>query len=346
MKHTPLIALTLIAATAIFGACSENDSDAPSAVPFGSTIRFTATSSPLGRAVNDPYTTSSLDTFTVYAYRTGTTVPYMDSITVVRSASGEWTYSPEKYWPDTTLNFYAYAPAGWVGAAGPLSPVEYDNVLADHDIIYSTVAGAGQPASGQSGQVSFNFKHALSRATFNLASTDTLLEVRMAFLSVHGLYTHGTFAFPTATGDAGTWSALTNRRFHLLYHSISQDDYVTLTSTPTEYYTPGVHMQYFLPQSLDGDTTDYAEVNFQIFDRKSGAQVWPNENTPAANITPSTTDNIGHLQFKLATDTVTEWKAGHHYIYNIFINSAPGLDPIKFGSPTVENFVTVQVTEP
>lgn len=346
MKNiSTLLMLAAIGCPAFMVSCSDNAADEPAISFEGQPIRFAADATPLGRVAMPPYTTASLDTFTVYAYPRESTKPFMDSVTVGRSASGTWSYAPEQYWPGYPLDFYAYAPAGWVGPSGPLSPVSYDNILADNDLIYSVVSGAGTPTAGGAAQVSLNFSHALARATFNMASTDSLIEVKMSHLTVHGLFTHGVFSFPERTGGTGSWSGLANRRYHMLYLALHNDDIITLTPAPTEYYTPGARAQFFIPQTLDSDTTDYAEVQIQIFDRATGNMIWPNANTPAENITQGMIDT-GHLRFKLATDSVKEWKAGHHYIYNIFINSAPGLDPIKFGSPTVDNYVRVQVTEP
>ena len=64
-----------------------------------------------------PLSLTTMQSFNVYAY-TGTPsapVTFMDNVTVTKTSSNTWTYSPLQYWPaKQTVDFYAFAPAGWV----------------------------------------------------------------------------------------------------------------------------------------------------------------------------------------------------------------------------------------
>lgn len=127
MKKTTLISSALIIASGatLLSACSNDETNDPIEPSSGNRIRFAA-STELTRSGD--ITTNNLNSFNVYAYTGNATAPkiFMDNVLVSKTASNVWTYSPVKYWPaKETVDFYAFAPTSWVGATGPLAPVEY-----------------------------------------------------------------------------------------------------------------------------------------------------------------------------------------------------------------------------
>lgn len=347
MKHTKLLiaAMAIPALAFVATGCAEEEYTEPQNTDTSRAIRFSAETQPIGRAGD--YTATSLDTFIVYAYQPEVTAPYMNRVTVARGNKSVWSYSPEKYWPQTSLSFYAYAPASWVPESGPLSPVHYDNVLGQQDLIYSVKPDQQAPQAGSNAQVNFRFSHAVSKVTVNLASTDSRIRVEASNLTIHGLYTQGDFTFPTAanTTEQGTWSNLSDQRYYTLFtEAAANKDYV-LTTVLTEPDSTGTAPTYYLPQTLSAADVSYIELTASIYDVETGAKIWPNAQTPSDNVAIGMNDE-GRIIFPLATKEVASWEAGTHYIYNVTINSAPGLDPIKFGMPSVANFVTVTVARP
>lgn len=122
--------------------------------------------------------------FGVYAYYTdngdfdpANSTPNFMKNQQVTSDGTNWTYSPVKYWPNEVtdkLSFFAYAP--WVSA--PKVAVSGDPVLTftvpedvtDHTDLLVADASALKNLTKQTttGNVLFNFKHALSRVGFKV----------------------------------------------------------------------------------------------------------------------------------------------------------------------------------
>ena len=123
-KSVTAAALSLLTLTVC--SCSNDNAAMPDVSDSDGAIRFAAATE-FSRAGD--ITTNNLNSFNVYAY-TGTAlapVIFMDNVTVNKTSANVWTYSPLQYWPaKQSVDFYAFAPATWVGSAGPLEPVAYD----------------------------------------------------------------------------------------------------------------------------------------------------------------------------------------------------------------------------
>lgn len=114
-------AFAMIAGTLAVTACSEQDDYTPDTPVPDNAIRFAANTE-FSRA--DDITTNNLQPFNVYAYTGNYKSVYMENVKVTKTGANAWTYSPAQYWPaDQTLDFYAFAPASWVGDNSPLKPV-------------------------------------------------------------------------------------------------------------------------------------------------------------------------------------------------------------------------------
>lgn len=322
-------------------------------------IRFAA-SAELSRAGD--ITTNNLTSFNVYAY-TGTSsapVTFMNNVTVNKTASNVWTYSPLQYWPaKQKVDFYAFSPAGWVGAEGPLHPVAYDAVSGTEDIVYAVSPDLTGNTGVANAQVVFNFRHALSKLTVKMSSTNQALRVVVTNVAMSNIMTRGNFNFPAgSTADAasaetvGIWTDQNTPYAYVLHWSQAVSDQLTLTTTPTVIAASGLGRggrMYVIPQSLinqSGSTGNdtYIAVQCSIFDAKSGERLWPNENTPEENLINGSTSGDGLLKFPLSTNRYSKWQPGVHYIYSLVINSNEEMGAIEFGNPTVDTYIDVEQT--
>lgn len=305
-------------------------------------------------------TTSNLKSFNVYAYTGNGTSPslFMDNVEVTKNTSNVWTYSPVEYWPSKkSVDFYAYAPASWLGTSTPLSGIPYDASNGTEDIIYAVSPDLTGGAGLSSAQVIFNFKHALSKLTVKMSSSNTGLQVKVSNVALANLMSKGNFHFPSgSTADpagehsVGTWTDQNTPVAYLLHHSQDASEIITLTSTATDMGTttiPG--SRYLIPQQLvwlngGSDSDTYITVMCSIYDTESGVKLWPNANTPTENIVEGSTYGDGLLKFPLSTSAFMEWKPGYHYVYNLVINSNSDMGAIDFGAPSVESFVNVETS--
>ncbi|TFU91680.1 fimbrillin family protein [Barnesiella sp. WM24] len=350
-------AVTVITATAV--SCSDDDD-----VPYVNTssdnaIRFAA-GTEFSRAGD--ITTNNLTEFNVYAYTDESSGPnlFMNNVTVSKTGTNTWTYSPLQYWPaNESVDFYAYAPTTWVGETGPLLPIAYDAITGDEDIVYAVIpdqkGNTGQPNA----QVIFNFRHALSKLTIKLSSSDAKLKVVVTNVAMSNIMTKGNFNFPSAsTADpaspetVGTWTDQNTPYSYILHWSQALSEMLTLTQTPTVIAASGMGRggtMFVLPQPLtyrsNGNGNDtYIAVQCSISDVASGEKLWPNENTPKDDLAQGSTTGDGILRFPLSTSKYSEWQPGCHYIYNLVINSNDDMGAIEFGTPSVDTFIDVETS--
>lgn len=307
-------------------------------------------------------TTNNLTSFNVYAYTGSASAPvtFMDNVTVTKTSSNTWTYSPLEYWPaKQSVDFYAFAPAGWVGSGGPLNPVAYDAIEGTEDIIYAVSPDQTGNSDMVNAQVVFNFRHALSKLTVKMSSTNTDLKVVVTNVAMANIMTKGNFTFPSAsTADApteenvGLWSDQNTPQAYVLHWSQAMDEKLTLTSTPTVIAANGLGrggVMFVLPQTLknygqEAEKAAYIAVQCAIYDGATGVHLWPNDQTPAENLVNGSTSGDGLIKFPLYTDRYSQWMPGVHYIYNLVINSNSEMGAIEFGNPTVDTFIEVEQT--
>ena len=344
-------------AALIASACSSTDEPHSLSEEQSNEIRFAANTE-FSRAGD--ITTSNLKTFNVYAYTGNGTSPdlFMDNVEVTKSTSNVWTYDPVKYWPSKkAVDFYAFAPASWLGTNTPLAGVPYDASEGTEDIVYAVSPNLTGGAGLSNAQVIFNFRHALSKLTVKMSSSNPELRVMVTNVALSNLNSKGNFHFPSgSTADApadqtvGTWTDQNTPMPYLMHMSQTPDDRITLSSTATDMGTTTVPgSRYLIPQQLvwnnfgSGSDT-YIAVMCSIYDAKSGTKLWPNANTPAENVVEGSTFGDGLLKFPLSTSAFKEWKPGCHYVYNLVINSNSDMGAIEFGAPAVESFVNVETS--
>lgn len=322
-------------------------------------IRFGASTGYMPRAGD--ITTNNLNKFNVYAYTGSATAPelFMNNVTVTKTSTNTWTYSPLVYWPvNEDVDFYAYAPTDWVGTGGPLKPVPYETeVLANKDIVYAACMNLRGNYNSPNAQVIFNFRHALSKVTIKMSSSNKDLKVVVSNVALANINSVANFNFPRATTsgtptteNTGTWTDQNSPMTILYYMAQSPTDTITLTTTPTDMSTEGMGIgggKYLIPQTLTwranglGPNDNFLVVMCAVYDADTGKLLWPNENTPKDNIPEGHILGHGLLRFPLGTSQFQEWLPGYHYIYNVVINANDEMTPIEFGNPTVDTYVDI-----
>ncbi len=224
--------LGLIGACSLLASCSDDMDETPMQ---SNAISFSAVAPNGSRAT--PTTTASLKEFVVYAFTEGSTL--MDGVTVTRSG-GSWTYSPEAYWPVNPVNFYAFSPditnSPDIKGMDSGSIPDYLNP-GNVDLLYSVKTQVTQQAA----PVLLNFRHALSRVSVLLSSTNQRIQVKVSHISLCNIYMQGTFNFPNSSTLAstpeviGSWTMLKRFGKNLLFYAFSDDEAETLTPQPTDY---------------------------------------------------------------------------------------------------------------
>ncbi|MCM1449159.1 MAG: fimbrillin family protein [Clostridiales bacterium] len=339
-KHLfiPVIAAMALAITA----CS-NDEPQSVVVNKADAISFSAVVPNGSRAAST--TTSTIKDFVVYAFTEGDTL--MNGVTVKRSGNS-WTYSPEAYWPVSPVNFYAFSPD--ITNSTSIKGINQTNTIPDYlnpgnvDLLYSVKTKVSQQAA----PVLLNFRHALSKVSVMMSSTNQRISVKVHHISLCNIYLQGTFTFPegstlASTPDVvGSWSKYKNLNKSLLFYAMAAGDEVTLTTQPTDYTENNLEYSFLLPQPLsetqlvDSDYTGtFIQVDCEIFDTATGVKLWPNSHTPSYMLIPSS--ETGRIVYPTTSDNVKAWEPGHAYIYNIAINNPDVLDKIEF-DVTVDDF--------
>lgn len=334
MKKNALY-IPVVAFAAFAASCSSEDQPVSAPVAEPDAISFRATVPKASRSAST--TTATIKEFIVYAYTGGK--PYMQNVHVTRSGSS-WIYSPAVYWPSTPVNFYAFSP-NITNAPSPSQPElgsipDYKN-NGSTDLLYAVNMGEVAKAT----PVNMNFRHAMSRVTFMLSSSNSQIGVRVHYVKLHNIYLQGTFAFPQATtspdfpDNTGGWSDLKLNSDMLVFTVIGNEDIVDLTPTPVDITSGNMEISFFIPQPLtqlgfDGSnyTGNGVEIDCEIYDTATGTKIWPNASTPPAQLVPESP--TGRLFYPVTTELVDEWEIGHAYVYNIKIDNPDVLKPIMF----------------
>ena len=189
-------------------------------------IRFNVVANSATKAA-DVYCNNNMPgEFMVYAVSDGKT--YIDGDRIVRNGSDWENQSGVRYWPETTVDFYAHVNAGddfkWNASSAPVikdfSPAV--DVANQVDLLYAVKKGESKKDS----PVQLNFRHALSQIVFNAKNTNANLYVEIAGVKVANVGDTNTFTYPETNTDskfvshdgtgtlpdtgAGSWAELTS----------------------------------------------------------------------------------------------------------------------------------------
>ncbi|MDO5395240.1 MAG: fimbrillin family protein [Bacteroidales bacterium] len=331
----------------------------------GNEVNFSVTAGKSSRA--QATTTASISEFKTYAVASENDGAFFMNGVEVKKQGDAWAYSPTKFWPNGgTVNFLSISPctpqSGTVAASaeagGSLKLNDYTvAAAADEDLLYAANYGE----SKANPQVKVNFRHALSQIFFQVANTNSTLNIKVNDVKIVNLANKASLTWATQStndpnysetenggqGDGkheteltGTWGVWSTPEGNTQYTAVGSLVELNGETQATAYTTDGGLM--VMPQAItpwDFTSTEaescgaYILINCQVVD-ETGAQLWPAKNVEG-----------GFAQVAIPlTAPDGKWMQGKKYIYTLkFGNGAgwtPGTDPEPVLVP-VEFTVTV-----
>lgn len=295
--------------------------------------------------------------FMVYAVSDGKT--YIDGDRIVSNGSVWENQSGVRYWPETTVDFYAHVNAGnnfkWDASSAPVienfSPAA--DVANQVDLLYAVKKGESKKDS----PVQLNFRHALSQIVFNAKNTNANLYVEIKGVTVANVGGTNSFTYPSAdtanniedhTGNGtanyedggwGVWNTL----------NVGDVEYAVALDAAVE--VPGNNTVVDLTAANDSGSEFNSKAMMLL---PQTTQAWDIENGPAApgdtkntgsyflvdcaiwNVAGDTFDENTDVQLwgengatkELAIPVALKWEQGKKYIYTfVFGKGNGGYDP-------------------
>lgn len=213
-------------------------------------IRFGVVTDAATRAA-DVYCNNNLPgAFTVYANHNGKT--YIDGDLIQKDGTAWVNNTGVRYWPEGNVSFYAHVNGtGFTWASGEVPTIKDYTVptavAEQKDLLYAV-------KTQSEGQVTLNFRHALSQIVFQAKNTNANLYVEIKGVTVNKLGNVNTFTYPTANTDnniinhEGTTGTIT-------YDDGSWGTWATLNGGTTNYPVE------FEAVSVPGDNDDKSLTN-------------------------------------------------------------------------------------
>lgn len=215
----------MIALTAVIASCSSDEVVKSEENNLDNQISFTTYSNitSKGNPVDDnvEFMTDGYD-FGVVAFLESSSSPYMGSTTsgakIVYSSG--WVHDDDtdmRYWPSKELDFFAYSPhsdgnravSPTITSAGiVITDYTVDSDEAKHeDFMYATALDQTMPA-GDDKSVNLHFSHGLVQVHFtgNTAASNMYVDIEANGITMHNIFTKGTFTLPVTGCDDAAWS--------------------------------------------------------------------------------------------------------------------------------------------
>lgn len=316
-------------------------------------IRFNVVANSATKAA-DVYCNNNMPgEFMVYAVSDGKT--YIDGDRIVRTGSDWENQSGVRYWPETTVDFYAHVNAGdnfkWNASSAPVienfSPDE--DVANQVDLLYAVKKGESKKDS----HVQLNFRHALSQIVFNAKNTNANLYVEIKGVTVANVGGANSFTYPSAdtanniedhTGNGtadyedGSWG---------VWNTLNEGDVEYAVALDAAVAVPGNDTVVDLTTANDSDS-EFNSKAMMLLPQETKA--WDIENGPAApgddtnhgsyflvdcaiwNVAGDTFDENTDVQLwgengatkELAIPVALKWEQGKKYIYTFVFGKGNG----------------------
>lgn len=231
---------TALASMALLSACSSDNELANVGTSANNAIGFHVVGNKAETRAN-PITSSNLNKtdFNVYAF-TKDGKAFMGENDTELAQNGinikykgeKWDYAKEsdlRYWPNTSLDFYAVNP-GTFEKGSYSEGMEYNYFWqiapSSQKIYYSAFDEYGQTSAKKTqnidvmydiakdqtytenngGKVTFQFKHILSQVVFQAKTALENMEVNINEIKIHNIKFAGTFTLPETSTGSGTWN--------------------------------------------------------------------------------------------------------------------------------------------
>ena len=291
--------------------------------------------------------------FMVYAVSDDKT--YIDGDRIVRNGSDWENQSGVRYWPETTVDFYAHVNAGvnfkWNASSAPVienfSPAP--DVADQVDLLYAVKKGESKKDS----HVQLNFRHALSQIVFNAKNTNENLYVEIAGVKVANVGGANTFTYPTTDTDskfvshdgtgtllstgAGSWAELTSgaASYEVDFNAVpvvGNNKPVDLTTANDSGKEFNSQAMLLLPQTTTAwvpseDSNTPSENNTGSYFLIDCA-IWNVAGTEVDKVTDVQLWGEGGNTKELSIPVAFNWEQGKKYIYTlVFGQGNGGYDP-------------------
>lgn len=335
--------LLALSAMALATGCSN---DEMTEVNNGNAIDFSVTASKQSRAVT---TTNTISEFKVWAFTDGKT--YMDGLKVTK-ANDKWTYDDTKFWPESSVNFFAVSPStlnsGTVSVANDAQSIKDYEVNGSEDLLYSANIDE-KKADHASSPVAVNFRHALSQVVVKVKNIKTgSIKVAVNGVMIENIANKSTLTWAigttstslstdTETGSTwGTWAKPEGSVAYTLEGTSIED----LAAEATEW-----GMALLMPQTLEAwDRKPYDASNTSVVwksnrgarilvdctitDFTSGVQLWPEPSTGKNSaLVAIPLDNPQSDPNATAEDNHQRWMQGKKYVYTLVFGEGGGFEP-------------------
>lgn len=285
--------------------CKKSTPEAPEGIPmsFGA-----AAVSRAGNLVDSENINKNGNKLTVYDLYTtsGQSVLYMNATQVTCDRSGNWTYSPLKYWTETGTHAFTaylsrqkgvtnYPTVTYDQTSNALSISQWEEITPKNqfDFLYAYHSRSMTGVDSPHRQVEFELNHLLCAVQFNVVNLMPSEEVILKGFSLSGLHKGNaviTQGKPAVTLDADTYAfsadiasggqTLTFNQAHNLFPDATDEGYVLLW-----------------PHTQDVFSTIFGTISYTY---------------------GSTTVSERDIQLKIDGGT-NNWSAGQKYIYNFYI---------------------------
>lgn len=330
-------------------------------------IRFGVVTDAATRAA-DVYCNNNLPgAFTVYANHDGQT--YIEGDSIEKGDNAWVNKTGVRYWPEGDVSFYAHVNGtGFTWESGEVPTIEDYTVptavAEQKDLLYAV-------KTQSEGQVTLNFRHALSQIVFQAKNTNANLYVEIKGVTVNKLGNVNTFTYPTANtdnnivnhegttgtitydGSWGTWDALNGgtTNYPVEFEAVpipGDNDVKSLTNTNDTGKEFSSNAMLLLPQTTtawnpEGGKPADQNGTYFLVDCKIC-------NVAGTSYNPAT--DVVLWDGNAAIPVAFNWEQGKKYIYTFVFGDGNGgydpdpedptpvLLPITF-NVTVDDFVPV-----
>lgn len=338
-----IIALTLTA-------CSSDEELNELSTGNNDAICFNVQTPNLTRAV-DSYNNNSRPTrFKVTAFQ-GTTNYYDGAIDEMASTDGghSWTSNRTRYWPasnsanQNSLTFYAFIEHNDMDAcAAAGSPHSFDmsgnvpmfkdfnvntDVALQNDLMYA-VAKNMNKANTRQGDVTLNFRHALSQICFTAQNNDpSLSNIEIIAIEVGGIKGKGTYRFPENTTSTLP-SSIENKAAlgEWILDMKAENQTYQLTDLSENLGAPdasgkGKVRNISNPDFSDGNaarqSSDFSKAMYLIPQKAAACSSESANDGAYFKVTINVNQTRASEPITMFIPVSIDWKEGHRYVYNL-----------------------------
>ena len=329
--------ITMMAAAAmIFASCSDNESGVAEEkveIGFNTSIRDVTKAAFDGTTFNKFHVTAL-----------GNGGNFFTDAVVTKNNGGTWTTDHNYFWPDYSLEFYAYAPVDLqpsISQSGK-SITDFtpkDKVEEQQDVLAAFNTG-NKTDNGESG-VDLTFRHQLAQVSVKALNDNAgTYTVEVLGVKLGRVMSKSTMTFPTSSTAYATWSTPTEAKSYGIKYATA----LTLNAT-AQNLMGGDDNWLMLPQTLTawnantGSTDNggaYIAVLVRITD-KTSSYVYPKLKEGQSEA----------LYAYSAVPVDTKWEAGHKYVYTLSFfgqNGGAGVIAPDLTNPQDPNDPNIDIT--